>query len=231
MHIDVGRNFINPYLSRSTSEFWNRWHVSLNDWFIENLYIPLGGNRKGKARKYLNVFLVFLISGLWHGASWHFVLWGIINGIIVIVGQILSPLKKSIYHKLGIDENLESIVLLKRTGVFLLISLKWIFFNMRTIHAIAIIQTLFDFDFISFFSPDLLTIAGSAVSTFNTAILTLCFIVVQCYRQEEAKTYSVFCSQPLFFQSLLLAFIVCLCIFGYFSTDSYIDTQFIYFQF
>ena len=63
LNIDVGRNFNNPYISKNTSEFWNRWHTSLNEWFIENLYIPLGGNRKGTVRKYLNVLVVFLVSG------------------------------------------------------------------------------------------------------------------------------------------------------------------------
>ena len=76
MGIEITKNFNNPYLSLSTSEFWNRWHVSLNSWLLENIYIPLGGNRKGTFRKNLNVFIVFVISGLWHGAKFHFVAWG-----------------------------------------------------------------------------------------------------------------------------------------------------------
>lgn len=76
MGIKVSKNFDNPYLSVSTSEFWNRWHMSLNNWFVEYVYIPLGGNRRGMLRKYFNVFIVFLISGLWHGAYHHFIIWG-----------------------------------------------------------------------------------------------------------------------------------------------------------
>ena len=96
LNIDVGRNFNNPYLSKTTSEFWNRWHASLNDWFVENVYIPLGGSRRGKIRKYINVMIVFLISGLWHGAEWHFVVWGLFNGILVVAGQMIAPRKKEI---------------------------------------------------------------------------------------------------------------------------------------
>lgn len=72
----VKNNFSNPYLATSLAQFWNRWHMTLNDWFIENVYIPLGGNRKGSLRKYINVMAVFLLSGAWHGASMHYVIWG-----------------------------------------------------------------------------------------------------------------------------------------------------------
>lgn len=78
-------NFKYPYLSKSASEFWRRWHISLGTWFREYLYIPLGGNRKGKIRTYLNLLVVFAITGLWHGASWNFVLWGIYYGVLLVL--------------------------------------------------------------------------------------------------------------------------------------------------
>lgn len=81
-------NFNYPYLSKSVTEFWRRWHISLGTWFREYLYIPLGGNRKGKVRTYLNLMIVFTITGLWHGASWNFVLWGIYYGVIIIIERI-----------------------------------------------------------------------------------------------------------------------------------------------
>ena len=74
-------NFNAPFLSTSVSELWARWHVSLSSWFRDYLYIPLGGSRKGRLRKYINIMIVFLVSGLWHGASWHFVIWGCLNGM------------------------------------------------------------------------------------------------------------------------------------------------------
>lgn len=82
---EVMANFKRPYLSRSFKEFWKRWHISLSSWFMDYVYIPLGGNRKGEARRIINLMIVFFLSGLWHGASLTFVLWGILNGFFVIV--------------------------------------------------------------------------------------------------------------------------------------------------
>lgn len=81
-------NFNYPYISKSVQEFWRRWHISLSTWFKEYLYIPLGGNRKGKARTYINLFIVFLCTGIWHGASWNFVLWGLWHGLFMILERV-----------------------------------------------------------------------------------------------------------------------------------------------
>lgn len=86
---DLMTNFRRPYLSTSFSNFWKRWHISLSSWFMDYLYIPLGGNRKGQMRKYLNLLIVFAVSGLWHGASWNFVIWGVLNVLFMIA---LDPL-------------------------------------------------------------------------------------------------------------------------------------------
>ncbi|MDR0927463.1 MAG: MBOAT family protein [Ignavibacteria bacterium] len=88
-------NFNKPYLSASFSEFWTRWHISLSSWFRDYVYIPLGGNRRGKTRKMINLMIIFLISGLWHGASWNFVIWGALNGIFVLLFDSLFHLEKS----------------------------------------------------------------------------------------------------------------------------------------
>lgn len=79
MGFELMENFNAPYFSMSVAEFWRRWHISLSSWFRDYLYIPLGGNRKGKVRKYINLMIVFLVSGLWHGAQWSFVVWGMLN--------------------------------------------------------------------------------------------------------------------------------------------------------
>lgn len=79
------KNFDSPYLSRSISEFWRRWHLSLSTWLRDNLYYPLGGNRKGRVRTYVNLALVMLLGGLWHGASWNFVIWGAIHGLMLMI--------------------------------------------------------------------------------------------------------------------------------------------------
>ena len=84
--INLTQNFDAPYISHSVADFWRKWHISLTSWFKDYLYIPLGGGRKGKARKYLNKMIVFLISGLWHGVSLSFVVWGGLNGLYQIIG-------------------------------------------------------------------------------------------------------------------------------------------------
>jgi len=85
-------NFNHPYLAQNMSEFWTRWHISLSSWLRDYLYIPLGGNRKGKARTYMNLMLTMLLGGLWHGASWNFVLWGLIHGIALVIYQGFNSL-------------------------------------------------------------------------------------------------------------------------------------------
>ncbi len=89
-------NFNYPYISTSITEFWRRWHISLSSWFRNYLYIPLGGNRKGKLRTYINLFVVFIATGIWHGASWQFLIWGIYYGILLIAERmfLLEYLKK-----------------------------------------------------------------------------------------------------------------------------------------
>ena len=92
-------NFNYPYISSSVQEFWRRWHISLSSWFRDYLYIPLGGNRKGLGRTYLNLFIVFAATGFWHGASWNFLVWGLFHGLFMIIerlgfGKILKKLPK-----------------------------------------------------------------------------------------------------------------------------------------
>ena len=96
-------NFNYPYISRSITEFWRRWHISLSTWFRDYVYIPLGGNRKGKRRTYVNLVIVFFVTGLWHGASWNFIVWGLFHGLFIVIeklgfGDILSKLWKPIRH-------------------------------------------------------------------------------------------------------------------------------------
>lgn len=115
---DFNRNFNLPYVSQSVAEFWRRWHISLSTWLKEYLYIPLGGNRKGTLRCYINLFLTMLLGGLWHGANWTFVFWGCLNGLALCVNKLLPKKKKSMASQiLGV------------IGTFCFISFTWIFFR------------------------------------------------------------------------------------------------------
>ena len=97
-------NFRQPFFSRSLAEFWRRWHISLSTWFKDYIYIPLGGNRKGKVRQDINLVITFLISGLWHGAAWHFVIFGMLHGVLQIIGRSTLPFRNAIGCKVGLPE-------------------------------------------------------------------------------------------------------------------------------
>lgn len=138
-------NFNTPYFANSVADFWRRWHISLSGWFRDYLYIPLGGNRKGKLRKYLNVMIVFLVSGLWHGASWNYVIWGGLNGAFQIIGAALMPLRNKAVELLRIQRKSLGHRLYKVAATFCLINFTWIFFRADGARkAIEIIERMFE---------------------------------------------------------------------------------------
>lgn len=122
-------NFRQPYLATDIQDFWRRWHISLTSWFTEYLYFSLGGNRRGRTRRYVNIFIVFLVSGLWHGAAWSFVLWGALHGFYQIAGHITRPWRSALYDRLGIDRSRAAFRLGQRFITFSLVSFAWIFFR------------------------------------------------------------------------------------------------------
>lgn len=127
MGYNLMMNFDRPYLSTSISEFWRRWHISLSTWFRDYVYIPLGGNRVSKWRWYLNLVLVFTISGIWHGANWTFMIWGFLHGMYLVIENIL-------YEKIPAIKNPVSQVsiFIKRLIVFFLACIAWVFFRAQT---------------------------------------------------------------------------------------------------
>ena len=120
------QNFETPYFSLSVSEFWRRWHISLSSWFRDYLYIPLGGNRKGRLRKYVNIMVVFLVSGVWHGAGWHYIIWGGLNGAYQVVGDLLKPARKRLADILHINADNR---FLRGAITFFLVNFTWLFFR------------------------------------------------------------------------------------------------------
>jgi D-alanyl-lipoteichoic acid acyltransferase DltB (MBOAT superfamily) len=101
MGYDLMENFRRPYHAKSVNEFWRRWHISLSTWFRDYLYIPLGGNRVAAGRWYSNLFTVFVISGLWHGAAWTFAVWGALHGGYLILGIVTQEFRDALWHRLG----------------------------------------------------------------------------------------------------------------------------------
>lgn len=128
-------NFDCPYFALSIGEFWRRWHISLSSWFRDYLYIPLGGNRKGKLIKYRNLMIVFLVSGLWHGAAGTYVVWGLIHGVYQVIGSVTRPVRDRINEVLELDPQSIGHKLISGMITFGLVDLAWIFFRAESIGA------------------------------------------------------------------------------------------------
>ena len=133
MGIKLMKNFDHPYSASSIKEFWSRWHISLSGWFKDYLYIPLGGSRRSAARNMLNVFIVFLVSGLWHGANWTFVVWGALHGVYRVVGTLTLKWRNALIERVGLKTDSRLVVTLRRVCTFLLVCLAWVFFRANSI--------------------------------------------------------------------------------------------------
>jgi len=118
MGYDLMTNFRRPFCAKSVQEVWQRWHISLTTWFRDYLYFPLGGSRKGRLIQLRNMLIVFAISGLWHGAGWTFVVWGLVNGLVLVVEQIISPALKATHKFLGPFQHIVRIIF--TTSVFVM---------------------------------------------------------------------------------------------------------------
>lgn len=130
---DLMQNFKRPYFSKSTGEFWRRWHISLSTWFRDYVYIPLGGNRVGKARYYFNNLITFVLSGLWHGANWTFVLWGLLNGIYVALGRATRGVREKFVSFTGLEKAPKLHRFTRVLITFSLVCLSWVLFRANSL--------------------------------------------------------------------------------------------------
>jgi D-alanyl-lipoteichoic acid acyltransferase DltB (MBOAT superfamily) len=139
-------NFRRPYFAQSISEFWKRWHISLSTWFRDYLYISLGGNRVGPGRHYANLLMVFLVSGLWHGANWTFVIWGGLHGLYFVVGLWTANLRRRILAGLGWRPDSRGLQVWRMLFNFHLVWVAWVFFRAASLdEALAIFRRMADF--------------------------------------------------------------------------------------
>ncbi len=131
--IDLMENFRRPYAAPTVREFWRRWHISLTSWFTDYVYIPLGGNRKGLPRQVLNILIVFLLSGLWHGAGWTFVLWGLIHGLYLAAGAVRDRFRK------GPALSGRGRAVWSHIRTFALVTFSWLFFRAASLEDAALL--------------------------------------------------------------------------------------------
>ena len=131
------QNFQEPYLATSVADFWRRWHISLTSWFRDYIYFPLGGSRCAPWKRYRNIMVVFLVSGLWHGASWTYVIWGGLNGLMQIIGSLLMPVRRRALKALHIPEKSFGHKLVQVFITFVLVDIAWVFFRAPTLEIAA----------------------------------------------------------------------------------------------
>ena len=151
MGIRLMENFNRPLTAASFRDYGRRWHISLSSWFMEYVYFPLGGSRKGKIRKYLNTLVVFTLSGFWHGANWTFIFWGLFIGLVTCLEDIIRPGYRRLSARLGIDNSNRFVLLLRRCVVLGIVAITSIFFRSRSIGDVGLILSrMFS---LSLFSP------------------------------------------------------------------------------
>ncbi len=218
MGFDLMKNFNIPYISKSIKEFWERWHISLSSWFRDYLYIPLGGNRVKKSRWMLNLFIVFLVSGFWHGANWTFIVWGALHGTYLILEILLKPSTDKLIDTTSKFGKFISVIITFHLAMF-----AWIFFRANSIEAATFaLKQIFTNLFTSFS----LTGTASAPLLIYTLFIAAALFYIVDFMKENKRIKEVFQSSSYLRYAVYLFLIYSILLFG--NTDK---TQFIYFQF
>lgn len=231
--IDLMENFDTPFLQTTISGFWKGWHVSLTSWFRDYLYIPLGGNKKGKVRKDINILIVFTVSGLWHGASLTYVLWGAINGLYQVIADILMPIRKRICTFFELDRKSlgHKIAMILGTDILFLFSL--VMFRAKSLtHAMQAYSTIFKAN-----NPWILfdgSLYNLGLNSKNMNLLLFCIFVLlfaDICKKKQIKISEVVLKQNMWCRVLFVSVsIVFILIFGIWGPE-YDAANFIYFQF
>lgn len=225
MGFNLMNNFRQPYLAENIKDFWRRWHISLTSWFTDYLYIPLGGNRKGNLRKYINILIVFGVSGLWHGAGWNFVAWGLIHAIYQIVGDLKRRFLSKYYKK---SNNCWSSRVRKIIVTFILVDFAWIFFACPGLnYALRVIKQMFTIPYTC--GVQNLGIDQINLNLMNWSILIL--LAVDIIHEKGISLFAAINKQEIWFRWVLcLGLIWGIIMFGIYGF-AYDPTTFIYFQF
>lgn len=212
-------NFNRPYLARNISEFWNRWHISLTTWFRDYLYIPMGGNRGTVFSSYFNLLFVFALSGLWHGANWNYILWGVLNGFYLVLLRLTRKFWPKFYKVTMLDRVPALKITLQIVVTTIFVTISWIFFRANNLN-----EALLIFSKITSFSGKL----WNDQYTLQFSILSIILLLIYEIKTEYFnKTFSFFNNSNYFIRNLSYGFLViAIIMLGVFDGG-----QFIYFKF
>jgi len=220
--IDLMVNFRRPYLAQNIREFWQRWHISLSTWFRDYLYIPLGGGRVPLLRGYFNTFIVFLVSGLWHGANWTFVIWGALHGFYMIFAKITQPARDRINQFTGLSRMPKLLKVIQISTTFVLASFAWIFFRAKSFDdALFIISNIFRFE-----TVQNLNLFEFSIDMYLSIFLILFLLIVDLLEEKWKISETLKVSPAIVKWSVYGASILALIVLGVWKS-----ADFIYFQF
>lgn len=229
---DLMKNFNKPYFATSIPDFWRRWHISLTTWFRDYLYIPLGGNRVSKWRWYINIMIIFLVSGFWHGAAWSFLIWGLLHGVFQIIDLLTKNMRHKANHILNVDVERQDVVFFKRLWTFTLVSFAWIFFRAETFDkAVTIIKNSYNISLIQLLDGSMYGL-GLDSKDFILAIYLILFLLILWWVENKfgAIRKLVFDYHVFPRYAIYVGMIFFILIFGYYGGAYNVD-EFIYFQF
>ncbi|MEG1142538.1 MAG: MBOAT family O-acyltransferase [Clostridia bacterium] len=229
MGYDLMENFNKPYFSKTIGEFWRRWHISLGMWFKDYLYIPLGGKYNGKLKYYRNLLIVFFISGLWHGASWNFAIWGLIHAIYQIIGEESKEYKILIINKLKINSKGRVYKNFQILTTFILVTIAWIFFRANTFNDVMYILNYILKDITKLESKDLLRLGLDKKDLLVCLSSVIGLLFVEKYDIKNKIIQNICSTNILIRWGVYYSLIMVIIVLGYYGESSI--AEFIYFQF
>ncbi len=229
--IKLIENFKHPYFAVSIKDFWRRWHIALSSWFKDYIYIPLGGSRKGKIRKYLNITVVFFVSGLWHGVGIHYIAWGLLQAFYQIVGELTSGIRNKFYDICHVDRENFSFKFGQQLTTFVLVNISWIFFRADGLTAaFRMLRSCFTYN------PWILTDGsflemGLDGKDWNVLIASIAVLLIVSLMQERFSVREKLEKQNFIFRyAIYTAAVIAILVFGMYG-PGYNASQFIYMQF
>ena len=184
--IEIIDNFARPYFATSIKDFWRRWHISLSSWLKDYIYISLGGNRCGKLRKNINLVITFFVSGIWHGAGYKFIFWGLMHAVYEILGNLTEKYRECLYEKLHVSKMSRKKRILKQMSTFLLVNWAWIIFraDTLTIGLKMIMHMIIDFNPWVLFNDRLFTLGLGWKEVIILLLAILILWRVSCYHEK-----------------------------------------------